>query len=1045
MVMNQDIEDQILEMASSLEFGHESTKETGYFFQHKKNNICLIIDTTICNLENYAYVDYTSCQNQLFHEHEIVLRFLHDETSTTDELESEIKYFLQGGEDIEKISRFGRNRTEQDIDPTRPEAAFEDHFIEAFGETMRGALHREFKYADCAGMIRYVDYMLITEKQKFAIEVNGETYHHPRSIGPKRYRSQLFKQNSLSVDGFKVFRWSQNGMRDSDNFIQEIQTFFGDSTNFQKKSHFKVDRNIKVLKLHEHQQDALKFLTAKRAEGRNTFLVVLPTGTGKTEIFIKDIEKLKKKSPNLKAIIFVPTKELRRQTVERLKSTIPLHVNNIGTGLTEDNPPDIIVQTYAFMHRHYFKFDKDQFDYIVVDEAHHAIASGLRSILEYYTPKHLLGVTATPDRFDQQKLEEVFGEYESPLSLEEAIKKRLVPPVRCYRIKSNIDLSEVRFNGKDYVKSDLQITLRVPSRDELVAETLVKNFSGDLAHKQGVIFCVDINHAKRMAACLNKAGLSALAVNGRERKSADEAIGKYNDTKVRFLCACDLLTEGWDAPHTSILVMARPTFSKVLYTQQLGRGLRIYPNKEALYVLDVVDNYGAKLQPMSLHAFFGINTYRPFDFLVKPETVETATEIKILEGIYEGIRRIEPVNIHNFENLYGDFLNEEQLARELFVSTGTIKSWLKKGKINADYKHPFGRSTLHFFNPSQVNTIRLTLGLSKHTAETRKEDFLEFLEKGDYTFSYKIIFLLAFLKIQNKLGQAELPVLLSNYQMFYQRLLAKHGRNEKQNCPYNNSEYMDDGPTLQRNLLQNPFEKFERKRFFRHCKDLNYIALDSILGKQLTIQDHKRIESLMIRDLRDYYAKQDIEIEETDYAFLFIDDEKVQTPSKPNFIDYPAEEDKYKSVLPLFPLQVAAGYFYQSEMSIEPDTWLDMRDLSTRRAFDESMFVAKIQGKSMEPGILDGSYCLFTKNVGGTRNGRIVLARKSDIVDQDTGASFTIKKYYSSKISNVKTGWRHDSIILKPANPDYQDIHIPSDNAGDFAVVAFFIEVLEKR
>jgi SOS-response transcriptional repressor LexA len=653
-------------------------------------------------------------------------------------------------------------------------------------------------------------------------------------------------------------------------------------------------------------------------------------------------------------------------------------------------------------------------------------------------------VTATPERFDQQNLEEIFGEYESPLTLEEAIKKGLVPPVSCFRIKSNIDLSEVRFNGKDYVKSDLQTTLRVPSRDELVAKTLEKYFSDNLAYKQGVVFCVDIDHAKRMADCLNKVGISALAVNGRERKSADEAQQKYKVRKIRFLCACDLLTEGWDAPQTSILVMARPTFSKVLYIQQLGRGLRNYPNKEALYVLDMVDNYGAKLQPMSLHALFRVDKYRPFDFLIKPKAAKTGTEIEILEGLYEEIRRIEPVNIHNFENLYGDYLNEEQLARELFVSTGTVKSWLKKEKIKSDYSHPFGRSTLHFFQPSQVDTIRSTLGLSDHTVITRKDDFLEFLKKADYTFSYKIIFLLAFLKIKNKRGEAKLPELLSLYQTFYQRLLANHGKNEKQNCPYNRSDYLLNTPALQISLLQNPFEKFERKRFFRHCKDLNYIALDGVLREQLTGVDTEQIESQLIQDLKDYYTKQTIELTNDDYDFLLI---RKDTPAKNEnllIIENPAENEKYHTLLPLHDLRIAAGDFLQSEIPTEFDTWVDISKLSQRGSFDDSMFVAQIQGKSMEPEILDGSFCLFTRNVGGSRNGRIVLAQKTGLVDQDTNASYTIKRYESTKKPDSDTDWVHETIILRPANPAYEDILIPRDSAEDFKIIAFLVEVLKE-
>ena len=96
----------------------------------------------------------------------------------------------------------------------------------------------------------------------------------------------------------------------------------------------------------------------------------------------------------------------------------------------------------------------------------------------------------------------------------------------------------------------------------------------------------------------------------------------------------------------------------------------------------------------------------------------------------------------------------------------------------------------------------------------------------------------------------------------------------------------------------------------------------------------------------------------------------------------------------------------------------------------------------MEPGIPDGAYCLFTFEVGGTRNGRIVLAQKADISDQDTGASYTVKAYHSTKTVDPNAGWKHERITLKPSNPNYRDIIISPNEADDFRIVAFFIEVL---
>jgi superfamily II DNA or RNA helicase len=1022
-----------------LGFDELARENTGFIFFRKEDDTCLIIDTVICELSDYPYVSYTINQNELMATHNRVFRFLFDQASPINAIQQEIFMFLDGESDPEHVKRFGGNRAELEPDPTLPEATFEDCFFEAFGDHARMGLHREFAYVDLAGTTRYIDYALFAKSAKFAIEVNGESFHHPAVIGAKRYRSQLFKQNSLVADGFKVLRWSLNGMRDKERFILELSRFMGHARPFFDKSVFKLTRPAFTLRT--HQEQALDQLSKARKNGLNTFLLVLPTGTGKTEIFIEDIVRLKEHDPDLKALVIVPTRKLRKQTLARFKLRLPYHFqDSTSDEIISENTADFLVQTTAYLHRHYYKIPADRFDYIVVDEAHHAAAHGLRNILEHFRPTHLLGVTATPERFDQQRLEKIFGEYEPQLSLEDAIRQGLVPPVRCYRTKSNIDLSEVRFNGREFVKNDLQKTLLVPSRDQLIADLLNRYFGDEFENKQGVIFCVDIKHARRMADLLKKEGITAAAVDGRDRINAARAQKAYNEGTTRFLCACDLLTEGWDSPQTSIMVMARPTFSKVLYTQQLGRGLRNHPGKEALYVIDVVDNYGAKLQPMSLHSLFRIPNYQPFANLIEPGWQSRTEEIIILDGLYEGERRIEPVDIFSFEELYGSFLNEEQLARELFVSTGTVRQWLHKNKITSDVQYPFGRRKLHFFDPQQVEQIRKQKGFKEHTAETRITDFHEFLEKRDYTFSYKIIFLLSFFKIRNERFEAFLPDLLELYQQFYQNLLTKVGKNEREKCPYNRQEFIKDSKDIQRSLLGNPFEKFERKRFFYHCKDLNYLAMDPELINNLTTDHYHKIIEQMVQDLSDYYDKLQIPLSESDYSFLLpeLDQEKPLTL----FIDKPTEEQKYTTVLPFYPLSIAAGGFMDSAVPYEPESWFMVEGLTTRRALSSPMFVAQVQGKSMEPVIPDGAYCLFTFEVGGTRNSRIVLAQKADIFDPDTGASYTVKAYHSTKRVDPDTGWQHESITLKPANPDYQEIVIPPDEADEFRIVAFFIEVL---
>lgn len=821
----------------------------------------LLLDTSLFSFspETYHYVHYTSLQNRLMHQYFGLLRFC---VANETELKDELDIFLGDNLDIKDIQIFGQNRNDQHIDPTPPEYNFALIFEEVFGSQALHALKAEVSYIDRSGIRRFIDYELSKKDSTIAIELNGEQYHHPLFIGKKRYRSQLFKQNSLVSDGKKVFRWSNRGMSDRTKMTDQLREYLGSSENFKSNPAFYAKREITTLKLYDHQDQALQRIDAERKHGKSTFLVVLPTGTGKTEVFIEDMHRQIKEGHVNQVLVLVPTTELKKQTIARINTQLPLLT--ISDDL-DNTASQVYVMTNSFMLRRYKQLAAHRFDYILVDEAHRAGAHGLRKVLEHFSPSTLIGLTATDERLDKQKLEDIFGSYEIDLTLKQAIEKGIVPPIRAFRLMSNIDLSEVRFNGKDYVKSDLNKTVQVPSRDQLIVDLLKKYFSTPLQYAkplpQGIVFCVDIKHTQRMAMLLNDNGISAASVHGTDRKGLVE----YEKNNVQFLCACELLNEGWDAPQTQVIVMARPTMSKVLYTQQLGRGTRRYPGKEALYVVDVVDSYAMALQPYSVHSLLQIPNYMPFADIVFPIAGTGVNEIMILNGLYEEERRLEPINIFNFEKEFGDLINEEQLARELFISTGTVKSWVKKGELTPTKSIPFGKSQLNYFDPNVIAVLRLEKGLKERTEESRREDFFEFLEQRDYTFSYKIIFLLALIKHANQQGEAALLDLTESYQHFYQSVLRKFGSNEKDNNPFNELVNLNNKSYVQRSMLQNPFEKFERKRFVYHCKDLALISFDAVLWDRLHENDLKIIQKQMIQDGINYFKRINIELQESDF------------------------------------------------------------------------------------------------------------------------------------------------------------------------------------
>ena len=252
--------------------------------------------------------------------------------------------------------------------------------------------------------------------------------------------------------------------------------------------------------------------------------------------------------------------------------------------------------------------------------------------------------------------------------------------------------------------------------------------------------------------------------------------------------------------------------SKVLYTQQIGRGTRKFPGKEALYVLDVVDNYGYKdgfsTIPWSIHALLGIQQYVAWGSLVQSQTVPMGNfEEQILVDLFEKERKVEEVDIFTFEEKYPDHISDEQIARELFVSTGTVRSWVKKGKLVPDVRIPFGRSMLNYYNPIRIDDIRKSLNLGKHNQSTIYEDFFNFLEERNYSLSYKLVMILSFLKIVDKHGTCNFDELKDEYKKFYTSRINAGIAVDKSSCPYSN-QFLSNDSKLKVSILQNPFEKY---------------------------------------------------------------------------------------------------------------------------------------------------------------------------------------------------------------------------------------------
>lgn len=795
---------------------------------YQLENKVIIIDSDICKMEKeddfFSYSLITDKQNVYMKRFDQVFRFLEEDLSSIDS-------FLADKEiEIKDIRKAPDRQNTAEVSPL--EFEFEKNFENVYGMSAAKYLWKEYPIIDEDGNTYFLDYLVRTIDGDIAVEENGINYHHPQIIGKEKYRRQLLKQNVCAKWNIKLYRFSTEDCGFQNRIEDDIKVFFGSDPSRFKENGILAQRKVQ---LYEHQENILEAISQSRAGGMHTFLVVLPTASGKSKIIEEDLKGYFQVHPGSRALIMVPGINIQEDWKKRIDISLP------------NDKERIDVYTYAYLTRHYYQKEPEYYDYIVVDEAHHAVAPVLKRVIQYYTPDFLIGLTATDQRPDKRKLETVFGSYQSQLSLQAAMEKEIIAKANVYRIETNLDLSHVRFNGKEYVNADLEKSIRVNSRNELIATVLHEYFLD--SSRQGIVFCVNTRHANEMEKILNRYDLNAKAYTGKT-KNPLQVMRNFQEKKIRFLCACNMISEGWDYPELGILVMARPTLSKVLYLQQIGRGLRKTSTKKNVIVIDVVDEYGAMARPCTMHSIFHNTFYAPFGDILRRD-YHTGDLIEI-DGYTETVESIVEIDINTFEEKYGDYLNQEQLAREYFMNTGTIVSWIKKEQIVPDVTIPFGQRKIYLFSPENVEKIREENQIPEHNDDTVKEDFFSFLEQRDYSLSYKMPFLLSFIHNMDFNGDARIDDVLKEYMDFYKDRIQKGLPVDRPSCPYN-AETLKDEKYIRSNMLTNPFEKFERKRFMYYSKNLGVISLNHSLHTQLNKEDLEMIQKQMRDDLAQYY------------------------------------------------------------------------------------------------------------------------------------------------------------------------------------------------
>ena len=655
--------------------------------------------------------------------------------------------------------------------------------------------------------------------------------------------------------GWAVYHWPVRVLQEQQERVKdELRIFLGDHPLFRSIADYLPTQRGHSFELEEHQQEALDNLATMRAKNETIALLYHATGTGKTVTAVTDAKRV-----GGRVLFIAHTKDLITQAAETFgriwpEASVGLYVENF-----KETDTQIVCGSVQSIALNLESFFPESFDYLIIDEAHHASAETYQKVLAYFKPRFTLGLTATPERSDGVDILEIFKNTAHRLDIQTAVEIGELVSVRCIRIHTNIDLTKVRFNSIQYNIKDLESKIFVPERNKLIVDTWMDY----VRDKRTVIFCASRKHAELIAEELHQRGVAAMAVDGSMKLTErNEATARFASGKLKVLCACDLLNEGWDCPETEVLFMARPTMSKVLYTQQLGRGMRLCEGKDSLMVFDFVDNASQYNTPYSLHRLFKLGEYRPGKLAVAPARQKAAEDDLYSRGERpEAIidypvdaTDYELVDLFNWQEEVAGMLSQMEFVRRVNVQSETVERYMREGMIIPDLVIPMSdHRTFKYFKEETLSAAAEKYGWTIIDDNNRRELFMDMVRKMDMSYSYKPVLMLAVLKHADNHGRVKISDLVDFFRAFYADRRSKGLPIEKANSIYCRPDTTD--KEIERNILSNPFKRFEDLQMMRHTKTLGIVEVDRAVWKKLTESEKEEIRMICQEKLATYYER----------------------------------------------------------------------------------------------------------------------------------------------------------------------------------------------
>ena len=522
------------------------------------------------------------------------------------------------------------------------------------------------------------------------------------------------------------------------DFINEYSRFLNEIKSYVKEERRIYEQSINISP-NQMQQKALVNLAKLRENNQNKALIIAATGTGKTFLSAFDVKEFQAE----RVLFLVHREVILQDALDSFELILPHQSKTIFQGSNKNYESNF---TFAMIpslynNENYKLFSPDHFDYIIADEAHRAYSPTYRALLEYFKPTFLLGMTATPERTDGGNIFELFNNNIAlEIRLKDALQEDLVIPFHYFGITdvtsdmSNIDISKI-----DVVAEKLSIKTRV----DLIIEKLEHyGFSGE--KRKCLAFCASKEHAEYMAKEFNAFGYPSLFLTGSnsddDRKDAIDRLEDLVDP-LEFIFTIDIFNEGIDIPSVNLVLMLRPTQSPIIFTQQLGRGLRKHNEKDFLTVLDFIGNHNRSfLIPIALSG----SRYYDKDTL----KVQVNKDFDDIPGC---------------TNIYLDKIVKEQILNQLDQVNFTAMEYLKKEY--QEFKKVLGGNTPtlidYIYHENSPDPVKFIL------KENSYSEFVAKMEKYDLDISLEL------LKIQRSIDK-QLPIKRINEFVIIRHLI-KHG------------------------------------------------------------------------------------------------------------------------------------------------------------------------------------------------------------------------------------------------------------------------------